>query len=109
MKFRNGQVNEDFVYQCRKHRSFVFKKSPSIRLQLYVKQLEQVKVIRYLGVWLDTKLIFAIHIQKKVDKCKNVLNILRCLAGVDWGARRHSLKKIYCALIRSTIDYGCIA
>lgn len=52
------------------------------------------------------KLNFSIHIQKLVDKCKKALNIMRCLAGVDWGACRQSLKIIYCALIRSAIDYG---
>ncbi|ROL44097.1 Cystinosin [Anabarilius grahami] len=40
---------------------------------------------------------------------KKVLNVMRCLAGVEWGASRQSLKEIYVALIKSVIDYGCIA
>ncbi len=46
---------------------------------------------------MDTKLTFAIHIQNIIDKCKKGINILRCLAGVEWGASRHSLRSIYCA------------
>ncbi len=35
---------------------------------------------------------------------------MRCLKGADWGAIRKSLREIqYIALIKSVIDYGCIA
>jgi len=36
------------------------------------------------------------------------LNIMRCLAGLEWGADFTSLKYIYIALIRSRIDYGSV-
>jgi len=81
------------------------KKTPEVKLKLYKQTLEQVSLIRYLGVWMDSKLTFGSHIQKLVDKCKKGVNVLRCLAGVHWGATRHSLKRVYCALIRSSIDY----
>lgn len=81
------------------------KKTPEVKLKLYKQTLEQVSIIRYLGVWMDSKLTFGSHIQKLVDKCKKGVNVLRCLAGVDWGATRHSLKRVYSALIRSAIDY----
>lgn len=35
--------------------------------------------------------------------------MIRCLEGVDWRASRQSLKEIYVALIKSVINYGCIA
>ncbi|MGL5733124.1 MAG: hypothetical protein ACRCXE_03570, partial [Metamycoplasmataceae bacterium] len=56
---------------------------------------------------MDSKLTFATHIKKVINKCKNV-NILRCLAGVDWGATRQALKRVYCVMIRPMIDYGSI-
>ncbi len=68
-------------------------------------QLEQVSVIRFLGMWMENKLNFRIHIQKMVDKCKKAINVM-CLAGAEWGACCQSLKRIYCALIRAAIDYG---
>ncbi|XP_052421445.1 uncharacterized protein LOC127964936 [Carassius gibelio] len=57
---------------------------------------------------MDSRLTFKIHIQKLIDKCKKSNNILRCVTGMEWGASRKSLLRIYSALIRSAIDYGCI-
>ncbi len=59
-------------------------------------------------MWMDTKLNSRIHIQKMVDKCKKAINLMRCLAGVEWGACRQSLKRVNSALIRADIDYGCM-
>ncbi len=44
------------------------KTNPVINIKMYGKQLEQVSVIRFLGMWMDTKLNFRIHIQKMVAK-----------------------------------------
>lgn len=74
-----------------------------VTLRLYGQTLEQVKVIRFLGVIFDDKL-------KKVrDKCKKINNLLRCLSGNDWGATGKSLVRIYQALMRATLDYRCVA
>ncbi len=70
------------------------KKTPEVKLKLYEQILEQVSIIRYLGVWMDSKLTFGIHIQKVINKCKKGVNVLRCLAGLDWGATIHSLKRV---------------
>ena len=58
-----------------------------ILIKLY-EQLEQVKTIRFLGVWFYQKLTWNTHITKVQNKCKNVINILCCLAGQKWGASR---------------------
>ncbi len=52
---------------------------PEIKVKLYGRVIEQVKDIRYLGIWMDSRLTFRIHIQKLVDKCKKSNNILQCL------------------------------
>lgn len=84
------------------------KVNPNININIYRQKIEQVSVIRYLGMWMDVKLNFNMHIQKIIDKCKKGINVMRCLAGAEWGACRFSLKRIYNALVRSTIDYGCV-
>lgn len=61
---------------------------------------------KFLGVILDSKLTGHPHCEYVVDKCEKHLNLLRCLTGVWWGAHPYSLKLIYNALIRSTLDYG---
>lgn len=84
-------------------------KTNELGLKLYGQTLEQVKVVRFLGMWMDSKLTWKHHIMKIIDKCKKGLNVLKCLAGSDWGADRSSLLYIYDALIRSVFDYGCMA
>ena len=64
---------------------------------------------RFLGVWFDSRLTWKTHIEKIISKCKKVLNVMRCVAGKDWGADRSALKVMYTSLIRSFFDFGCIA
>ena len=42
------------------------------------------------------------------EKCQSPLNLLKVLSSSDWGASRKCLLKLYRALIRSKLDYGCI-
>uniref|UniRef100_A0A3Q2ZQ74 Reverse transcriptase domain-containing protein n=1 Tax=Kryptolebias marmoratus TaxID=37003 RepID=A0A3Q2ZQ74_KRYMA len=100
-----------FKFSVEKSKVMLFtqkKTNKEIKLTLYNQELEQVKCIKFLGVWFDEKLIWKEHIQKIVDKCKKILNIMRCLVGSDWGADRKSLKHIYVGMIRANIDFGCI-
>lgn len=62
--------------------------------------------LKFQGINLDSRLTFADHIRKMEEKCKKVINVLRCLRGREWGASRLSLKRIYVALIRSVLGYG---
>lgn len=89
-----------------------FSKSPKtseLGLKMYGQALEQVKTVKFLGMWMDSRLTWRQHIVKMSDKCKKGLNVLKCLAGSDWGADRSSMLSIYDALIRSVFDYGCVA
>ncbi|KAL0803382.1 hypothetical protein ABMA28_017394 [Loxostege sticticalis] len=61
---------------------------------------------KFLGLILDAKLTGLSHMYYLTARCEKLLNILRCLAGVWWGAHPFSLKLIYNALIRSVLDYG---
>lgn len=49
--------------------------------------LERVKVFKFLGIYFDVKLIWTEHINKIVEKCQKVLNIMRCISGVEWGGQ----------------------
>ena len=42
-----------------------------------------------------------------MDRCKKIINVMRCLVGYDWGADI-ALKAIYTGLVRSVLDYGCV-
>lgn len=58
---------------------------------------------------LDEKLTWKQHIEKIWGKNKKINNLLRCLAGKDWGATRTSMLNIYQVIMRASFDYGCIA
>ena len=65
--------------------------------------------LKYLGIILDSKLLWEKHIIYIVNKVEKSLNIIRSLCGVRWGASPTALLLIYRALIRSRLDYGCPA
>lgn len=88
---------------------FTKKKVPeTYKVMLYNQPLERVKTFKYLGMVMDDRLTWKHHIVHIETKCKKVLNLMRMISGQHWGADKHSLINIYKALIRSTIDYGCI-
>lgn len=62
--------------------------------------------VKFLGVILDSKLSGNQHCDYVVSKCERILNMMKCLTGVWWGAHPFSLRLIYNALIRSVLDYG---
>ncbi|KAI7808137.1 hypothetical protein IRJ41_016520 [Triplophysa rosa] len=108
--WKNGRIVGVFVFVA-KTQVICFskkKKNPRLNVKMYGYQLEQVNVVRFWGMWMDSKLSFKIHIQKLIEKCKKGINVLRCLSGAEWGASCQSLKIIYYAVIRSNIDYGCV-
>ena len=60
-------------------------------------------------MFLDEALTWRQHIDKVKEKCKKVNNLMRCLVGRECGSDGAALRSIYQALMRSRIDYGCIA
>ena len=91
-----------------KYLIFGFKrKLPNFSLSMYGSPLEKVRVFKFLGVWFDQRMTWAVHIAKIVEKCEKLINVLRSLAGCEWGADREILHLIYQAMIRSALDYGC--
>ena len=63
--------------------------------------------VKFLGMTLDKKLTWSLHIDKLKVEVKRSLNILRVVSGFNWGADRKSLLNLYNSLCRSKLDYGC--
>ena len=70
--------------------------------------IQFVKEAKFLGLIWDTKLTFEPHINYLKARCQNSLNFLKVLSRTEWGADRTTLLKLYCSLVRSKLDYGCI-
>ena len=100
-----------FKFSVEKSKVMFFSKkqiSENKKLNLYGKNLERVNSFRFLGLIFDSRLTWREHVKRIVEKSKGVLNVMRCFAGLEWGADFTSLKYIYVALIRSRIEYGSV-
>ena len=64
--------------------------------------------VRFLGVVFDKHLTFRSHIIQLKVKCQKALDVLRVVGHTDWGADKTTLLRLYRALVRSKLDYGCI-
>lgn len=63
--------------------------------------------VKYLGIWLDKSLLWSKHINETCEKTMKMIGLLKVLAGASWGVHPKHLRRLYIALIRSRIDYGC--
>ena len=79
---------------------------PEIKLKSSI--IKAVTEAKFLGVIFDQKLNFRSHINYLKTSCQSALNALKVVANTDWGADRRTLLRLYQALVRSKLDYGCI-
>ena len=77
-------------------------------LKLRGEPIKFVQKKKFLGLMWDPKLNFKEHIKYLKKKCQSSLNIIKVLAHTDWGASTKLLLRLYRALVRSKLDYGCI-
>ncbi|RAO68551.1 uncharacterized protein BHQ10_004563 [Talaromyces amestolkiae] len=65
--------------------------------------------VKYLRIWLDSKLTFETHREKAVAKAGTSLEALRGLAGSTWGAALGSMRRIYQAIVIPQMLYSAAA
>ena len=78
--------------------------------QLFLKgsPIECKESNKFLGLILDSKLTWGPYIDDLSARCKKALNIIRCVANINWVADREVLLNLYRSLVLSRIDYGCM-
>jgi len=86
---------------------FTRKRNKTVELKYNDITLKVVKKVKFLGLIFDSKLSWRDHIKFIVEKCTTRVNLLRCIAGNNWGANKENLVYVFKALIRSRIEYGC--
>ena len=64
--------------------------------------------VKILGIIFDSMDCFSHHLDDIIGRCLKRLQILKALAGTDWGQSKENLIMTYKALIRSLMDYGCV-
>lgn len=63
---------------------------------------------KYLGVWIDRKLQWKLHIEKAVAKARAVFWTMRNCFSSTWGLTPKSVMWIYQAIARPMLTYGCV-
>ena len=78
--------------------------------QLYLNgtQIPIIGEAKFIVLLFDSKLSFIPHITSLKSRCTKWLDLIKVLSNTTWGADRKVLLRLYRALIRSKLDYGCI-
>ena len=75
-------------------------------LELYNKEIPTKETIKFLGMTLDRALNFESHINSLKGETYRALNILKVVTGINYGADRKTLMRLYWAIGRSKLEYG---
>ena len=84
------------------------RKVPTRKLQLYGKDIEYSKEVKYLGITLDSKLHWNAHIQDKVTKAKRYINQVAAITRNNWGPKPKLMRWAYLGIVRPMISYGAM-
>lgn len=88
---------------------FTRKKPPDfITLKLCGNEIPVLSNYKYLGIFLDRKLLWGTHIDYMIKRCEKGINLLKMLCKGMRGADQFVSLLFYKSYIRSIIDYGCI-
>ena len=117
---RRLQSAIDKVQQWATYRGFKFSSNKTMAMHFHKRRgvfqpalslganpLQFVQEVKFLGLTFDPRLTWVPHIKGLKKKATQALGILRSLAHTSWGADRGTLLRLYRALVRSKLDYGC--
>lgn len=64
------------------------------------------KEIRFLGVWLDSKLSWNRQLAQTLKSTEKGINILRAISSIDWGSDPATILIFYKSFIRPRLEYA---
>lgn len=75
----------------------------------FLVEKTQFPVQKFLGIVIYEKLSFEEHIKPISKNSLKGLNVMKCLAGISWGADSKILLILHKSIIRSNFDYSSLA
>ena len=63
-------------------------------------------LVRWLGIWLDPKLSFKEHVEKKIADTTRIFHQIARLSNTEKGLSFQAIRQLYIACITSVADYG---
>src|SRR5438034_2507625 len=90
---------------------FHAKRSLDLKNELYSVKVEETvfqpkELVKYLDIWLDSKLSFKAHVEKKIASAQKVLMQIERLSNTEKGLSFQAMRQLYIACISSVADYG---
>jgi len=77
-------------------------------IYFYGKELELCTQVKYLGVTLDPKLSWKLHVEAKCNKALISFHQLRKSVASTWGLTPKVTRWMYTAIIRASLTYACV-
>src|SRR5436189_5372176 len=85
-------------------RSFDLKNETySVKIRDLIIQLKD--LVKWLGIWLDSKLTFKQHVEKKTTQALKILNQIERLLNTERGLSFQAMRQLYITCISSVADY----
>ena len=78
----------------------------TLELKIDGEKLEKEDNPVYLGVKLDCRMTLTEHLENTKRKAVKRLNIIKCLATTNWGAKKQILRQLYMGYVRAVMDYN---
>lgn len=63
--------------------------------------------VKYLGVWIDSKLNWKTHVEKAIARARASFWVMRGCFSNSWGLSPKSIAWLYQAIVRPILTYGC--
>jgi hypothetical protein len=80
-----------------------------VQIQIKGVKIPLKDTVNYLGLHLDRKLLFSIHLLGAVNKCHDRHNLLRCLSFLQNRRFPKIILGLYKSLMLPIMSYGCVA
>ena len=100
--FKFSETKSVAMHFCRLRR---LHHEPELRLN--GQPIRVVTETKFLGLTFDNKLSFHPHIKELKERGLKALNLIKVLSSTQWGSDQTTLLRLYRALVRSKLDYGC--
>ena len=105
-------VEHDLSINARKTNTILFSKRIKDMefgtLSIFGTDLAVSRCVKYLGVYLDSRLTWNMHISEKIRKAKVAIHQCRRVCGLRWGFSPRSMYWVYTMMIRPIITYASV-
>ena len=108
----NWALDQELQFSSKKTEIILFthKRNPDLgSLSMNRSKLKLSKEARLLGVSLDSKLTWKLHITQITRKATTALMQCRQIVDKTWGIKPSMMKWIYTAMIRPIMSYACVS